>query len=96
MSSRHRNPDHVCDVSAPWRAARAAGLNPKKEPLARRARKNYGNPGGKIFGLYYRWDGAPVRREYGGARNILPSEASHLLQGKKQNRFNAISTLGLI
>jgi len=80
--SNHLNPNHVCDVNAPWRAARAAGLNPKKEPLARRLRREYGNPKGKYWKKRFRWDNAPIHREHGRFKNTLPQTASHLYQAK--------------
>jgi hypothetical protein len=81
--SNHRNPNHVCDINAPWRAARSAGLNPKKEPLARRARRDYGNPKGKFWKKRFRWDNAPIHRKHGKFETLLPKAASHLLQSKK-------------
>lgn len=80
--SNHQNPNHVRDSTAPWRAAREAGLNPKKQPLARRKRRSYGNPNGVFWKSRFRWDGAPIRREHGSFQTQLPQAASHLLKAR--------------
>ncbi len=77
--SNHRNISHLRNSGTAWRAAREANINPKKHPFARRARIDYRNPGGVHWRPRRRDDGAMVFREHGKIGNLLPPQASHLL-----------------